>query len=76
MDIFSTNLIRYRQNLNLTQEYIAEELGIRQSTYCEWEKGRSPKLKYLPKLKEILGLRSIDDFFEVAFPHKNDLSEI
>lgn len=70
MDIFSTNLIRYRQRLNLTQEYIAEELGIRQSTYCEWEKGRSPKLKYLPMLKKILRLKSIDDFFEVSSSHK------
>ncbi|MGX7688395.1 helix-turn-helix domain-containing protein [Flectobacillus roseus] len=76
MDIFSKNLIRYRQNLNLTQEYIAEELGIRQSTYCEWEKGRSPKLKYLPKLKEILRLKSIDELFKDSYLHKNEQSEI
>jgi transcriptional regulator with XRE-family HTH domain len=63
MESFSIKLIQNRQRLNLTQEEIAEELGIRQSTYREWEKGRSPKLCYLPMLKQVLQLKSIDDLF-------------
>jgi transcriptional regulator with XRE-family HTH domain len=63
MTTFSANLIKARKKLNLTQEKISDSIGINQSTYQEWEKGRSPKIEYLPKLKEILGLTSIDDLF-------------
>lgn len=68
MESFSIKLIQNRQRLNLTQEEIAEELGIRQSTYREWENGRSPKLSFLPKLKQVLQLKSIDDLFSESSP--------
>ena len=63
MEEFSIILIKNRQKLNLSQEQAAIQLGVGQSTYQEWEKGRSPKLKYLPKLKALFGLSSMDDFF-------------
>lgn len=63
MEEFSIILIKNRQRLNLSQEEVAIKLGTNQSTYQEWEKGRSPKLEYLPKLKALFGLSSMDDFF-------------
>lgn len=61
---FSINIIKSRKKLKLSQEEVAAQVGVCQSTYQEWEKGRSPKMQYLPKLKMILELNSIDDFFE------------
>jgi transcriptional regulator with XRE-family HTH domain len=63
MEIFSICLIKNRQKLNLSQEQAATQLGVGQSTYQEWEKGRSPKLEYLPKLKALFGLSTMDEFF-------------
>ena len=63
MSIFATNLIKCRKKLNLSQENISETLGISQSTYQEWEKGRSPTTEFYPKLKEVFGLSSIDELF-------------
>ena len=67
---FAIILIKNRQKLNLTQEQISCRIGVSQSTYQEWEKGRSPKIDYLPKLKEVLGLKSIDELLgiEVYYP--------
>jgi transcriptional regulator with XRE-family HTH domain len=64
MEIFSICLIKNRQKLNLSQEQAATQIGVGQSTYQEWEKGRSPKLEYLPKLKALFGLSSTDELFE------------
>lgn len=69
MSIFATNLIKCRKKLNLSQENISETLGISQSTYQEWEKGRSPKTEFYPKLKEVFGLSSIDELFNDLPPH-------
>ena len=63
MEAFSIILIKNRQKLNLSQEQVATQIGVVQSTYQEWEKGRSPKLEYLPKLKALFGLSSMDEFF-------------
>lgn len=63
MEVFSIILIKNRQKLNLSQEQVATQIGVSQSTYQEWEKGRSPKLEYLPKLKALFGLSSMDEFF-------------
>jgi transcriptional regulator with XRE-family HTH domain len=63
MQNFSIILIKNRLKLKLSQEEISAKVGVRQSTYHEWEKGRSPKIDYLPKLRDVLGLTSIDDFF-------------
>jgi DNA-binding XRE family transcriptional regulator len=64
MEEFSINLIKNRQRLNLSQEQVATQIGVCQSTYQELEKGRSPKLEYLPKLKILFGIQYIDEFFE------------
>lgn len=70
MSIFATNLIKCRKKLNLSQENIADALDVSQSTYQEWEKGRSPKSEFYPKLKEVFGLTSIDELFnDLPPPH-------
>jgi transcriptional regulator with XRE-family HTH domain len=64
MSILSINLIKNRKRLNLSQENIADAVGTSQSSYQEWEKGRSPKSEFYPKLKEVFGLSSIDELFK------------
>ena len=60
---FAKNLIKFRRKLNFSQENVADAVGVSQSSYCEWEKGRSPKSEFYPKLRDALGLSSIDEFF-------------
>jgi transcriptional regulator with XRE-family HTH domain len=68
---FSIALIKNRQKLNLTQEQVSTRIGVPQSTYQEWEKGRSPKIDYLPKLKEVLGLKSVDELLGIDMSYPN-----
>lgn len=51
--------LRYlRKKYNISQEQIAKELGISQSTYANWEAGRrTPDIKYIANLA---------DFFETS----------
>ena len=69
MSIFAINLIKCRKKLNQSQENIADALGVSQSSYQEWEKGRSPKSEFYPRLKEVFGLSSIDELFNDSPPH-------
>jgi len=73
MSIFAINLIKCRKKLNQSQENIADALGVSQSSYQEWEKGRSPKSEFYPRLKEVFGLSSIDELFNDSPPpfHKS-----
>lgn len=68
MSIFAINLIKCRRKLNQSQENIADALGVSQSSYQEWEKGRSPKSEFYPRLKEVFGLFSIDELFNDSPP--------
>lgn len=46
---------RAREYKNYTQEYMADQLGITQSSYCRWEKGEVlPKLDALEKAAMVL----------------------
>lgn len=53
--IIGTKLRHAREFKNYSQEYMAESLGVAQSTYGRWEKGEViPKLEMLEKAAEIL----------------------
>lgn len=53
-----------RNELNLKQEYVAEELGITRQTISNWENGRSyPDIERIIRLSEIYGL-SLDELLK------------
>lgn len=46
-----------REELNLTQEDLADQVGVEGMTVSRWERGESlPRRKFWPKLQEITGL--------------------
>ena len=52
-----------RESKNLTQQYIADELGISRASVAMWETGEAmPRAGKLPELAKILGC-TIDELF-------------
>ena len=52
--ILAENIRNYRKNLGLTQEQLAERLGITLGTVSKWERGSSePDLSYVMELAEL-----------------------
>lgn len=52
-----------RESKNLTQQYIANELGISRASVAMWETGEAmPRADRLPELARILGC-TIDELF-------------
>jgi tellurite methyltransferase len=59
-EILARNISRYRKDLGMTQEALAEKLGITFQAVSKWETGQSiPDTMLLPKLAQILNV-SID----------------
>ena len=55
--IVGSKLRHAREFKNYSQEYMAEKLGVTQSTYSRWEKGEVlPKLDVLERAAEVLEL--------------------
>ena len=53
-----------REYKNLTQQEVADYVGVERTTYINWETGISDvKCKYLPKLAEFLNV-DVREFFE------------
>jgi transcriptional regulator with XRE-family HTH domain len=51
---YGTKLHQFREKSRLSQQEVAEKLGIGQSTYSQWESDQSTfKVEYLTKLAEI-----------------------
>ena len=58
---FCKNLKETRKLCNLTQRQVADNLGVVESCYANWEQGRTePNIDMLRKLGEIFNV-SIDD---------------
>lgn len=58
---FSKNLIRLRQEKNLTQEQLANFIGVTKASVSKWENKQSlPDLMILPKLSALFDI-SIDE---------------
>ena len=50
----SENIRRFRRDENLTQEQLAEALGVSVSAVHKWESGQSaPELRLIPELAEL-----------------------
>ena len=59
--MFKDNLVQMRKVLQLTQEDIAEKLGVTRQSVAKWESGESiPDLDKCKQLAEIFGV-SLDD---------------
>ena len=59
-----TNLRKLRNKTKLSQQEVADMLGLDRSTYINWENETSDvKSQYIPKLAEIFKV-NIDDLFD------------
>ena len=82
---FSDQLKKARIERGLTQQEVADELGIGNSTYCGYETGkRQPDVKKIKQLSEILNV-SGDTLLETGFgedektsptPEQSDAGEV
>ncbi|WP_266366908.1 helix-turn-helix domain-containing protein [Tellurirhabdus rosea] len=55
--LLSQTLRQLRLKSKLSQEIISERLGISQSTYCNWESGKSlPNARSLSQLAQLFGV--------------------
>ncbi len=57
------NILRLRRDLGITQEALAERLGVTSAAVSKWERQLScPDISLLPQMAEIFGV-TIDDLF-------------
>lgn len=55
MSVFSDRLKELRKKNRLTQKELAEQIGIKQNSYSDWETGKNePNLENIVKLSKIL----------------------
>lgn len=60
---FSEQIARMRKNKNMTQEVLAQQLGVTNQAVSKWESDQCfPDITLLPKLADIFGI-SIDELF-------------
>lgn len=74
-EIFSRNLKRYIDRSGKTQREIAEEIGVGQSTFTDWVKGRIyPRMDKVEKLANYFGIKKSDLVEDVNFG-KSEISD-
>ena len=67
---FHVNLRNYRESAGLTQQQIADRIGITKSTYCNYESGkREPDVAKIKKIAKALGI-SADSLLSTGFENK------
>jgi transcriptional regulator with XRE-family HTH domain len=67
---FNENLRKARREKKLTQQQVADLLGVAKSTYCQYETGASePNILRLKKLAKILGT-NIDSLLGIEPPEQ------
>jgi transcriptional regulator with XRE-family HTH domain len=58
---YGTKLRQYREKARLSQQEVAENLGVGQSTYSQWESDKTTfKVEYLNKLANLFGVAATD----------------
>ena len=63
-DNFSKNLRKLRQEKKMTQEQVAEKLGVSAQSVSRWETGATfPDVMMLPELSKLYGVL-VDDLFK------------
>ncbi len=74
MNDFAQRIITLRKELSMTQEQLAQELGITAQAVSKWETGQSyPDITLLPKLAEVFHVR-VDELLGVA-PQQDEEAE-
>ena len=65
---FEDIIIRYRKKLELTQEGLAQKLGVTNQAVSKWESGQScPDIALLPQIADLFGI-TIDELFGREVP--------
>ena len=60
---FAEIIVKYRRELGLTQEGLAQRLGVTNQAVSKWESGQScPDIALLPQLADLFGI-TIDELF-------------
>ena len=60
---FAEIIVRYRRELGLTQEGLAQKLGVTNQAVSKWESGQScPDIALLPQLADLFGI-TLDELF-------------
>ncbi|MBP3577888.1 MAG: helix-turn-helix transcriptional regulator, partial [Lachnospiraceae bacterium] len=63
-DTFSKNLRKLRQEKQMTQEQVAEKIGVSAQSVSRWETGATfPDILLLPELAKLYGVL-VDDLFK------------
>lgn len=61
--ILGENIRKFRKEVNLTQEELADKIGVTYQAVSKWENAQSaPDVSFLPMLADLFGC-SIDDLF-------------
>jgi transcriptional regulator with XRE-family HTH domain len=60
MDFYPKNLVELRENLEFSQEQLAEKVGVSQQSIAKWEGGQTPKPEHIRKLAEALQCSTYD----------------
>ena len=64
------NFKQHRVSNNLTQEQVAQDVGVQRTTVAKWESGKSrPRAELLPKLAKLFGC-SIEELLVPGGPEK------
>ena len=67
-------IAQYRKSLNITQEALAQQLGITNQAVSKWESDQCcPDVMLLPKLADIFGI-TLDELFGRAVPVKEEVN--
>lgn len=60
------NFKQHRVSNNLTQEQVAQDVGVQRTTVAMWESGKSrPRAELLPKLAKLFGWRQAYNYIQV-----------
>lgn len=73
--MLGNTIMKYRKNLGLTQEQLAQKLEVTNQAVSKWETDQCcPDVQLLPKLADVLGI-SLDTLFgrEASAPQKQDV---
>lgn len=77
--LLAENIQKYRKNREMTQEMLADELGVSTQAVSKWENGKSaPDIYLLPQLADCFGC-SIDELFSRqsnSIPKQADLPKV
>ena len=64
---FAEIIVRYRKELGLTQEALAQKLGVTNQAVSKWESGQScPDIALLPRIADVFGITMDELFGRVA----------